>query len=159
MTAYVVVKDAERTIWNVLAALRDIPGVQVWDLGSQDRTTEIAQLFDRVVYRWEGPVPPIVEAIRVRLLDRCQTEYVLFVDQDEVHVNTVDSIVRHIAASKRQPLAFEFWTYAMRRPVGREGTHCRLFRVDAAELANSIHQGNRWEGQAELATGGYVEHH
>ncbi len=155
----VITKDAEITIAAVLQSLAWATQVHIWDLGSTDNTVPISLEFQAVVHRWPGPVPPIVEEVRLQISQECCSEYILFVDQDEIHINTEGSIRSHIESSQPSPMAFDFVAFAFGHSMGYEGTHCRLFRSQFLHLSTNIHQGFTSEFPVIIASDGFIEHH
>src|SRR5687768_15813268 len=130
--AFVITQNAAKTLPLVLAGLTWVDDLTVVDLGSTDETRVIASGAHRTVMSWPRPPPPIVELVRKQLLERGSHEWFLFVDQDEVHVDTRTAIESHISNGSTAPLAFRFRHFALGREVSGVAAATRL--VHASQM-------------------------
>ncbi|MCS3685477.1 glycosyltransferase [Salinibacter ruber] len=118
ITAIVVTYNEDEHLRECLNALSFCEQTIVADLGSEDRSVEIAEDVGATVIHHEHE--PIAARVRSSVVERAQTEWVLFMDPDEVcHPALAEKATRIIRNSGRPigKLFFPWKFYAWGTPL------------------------------------------
>jgi glycosyltransferase involved in cell wall biosynthesis len=82
ITGIVVTYNEDRRLRECLESLSFCDQLIVADLGSEDRSVEIAEAYaDEVIHHERVPV---VEKVRVNVVEQAKNDWVLFIDPDEI---------------------------------------------------------------------------
>ncbi len=103
--AHTLVKNEERYLWYAVMSVIDwLDKILIWDTGSTDKTVEIIKEIkreypDKVDFKEVGEVDPQkFTAVRQKMLDKTNSDWLLLVDGDEVwwedSIKTMVSTIR-----------------------------------------------------------------
>jgi glycosyltransferase involved in cell wall biosynthesis len=147
ITAIVLTKNEELTLARALESLSFCRRTIVVDSGSTDRTVAVAEEKGADVYTHVQPPPFRIDAQRNWALDSCaiRTQWVLFLDADEVVTAALQDSLRKIATTPGEPHAayeltprYLFWGTWLKRTLGYPNWHPRLLRLGAARFAGGV---------------------
>jgi hypothetical protein len=121
------------------------------DLGSTDRTLEIAEVFKcRIVpHAWV----PIVEQVRDEMVNLCTNEWVLLLDPDEIVPPTLAEKLRAVAADDGVDAVSIPWkNYYFGQWIAHSGLnhgnrHRRFFRKGAVKYSTEVHRVESVDGR------------
>ena len=134
VTVVVPVKDEERNIAHCLSRLGRFAHVWVIDSGSEDRPAKIARTHgaELIQFRWDGTYPK--KRNWVLLNQPIPTEWVLFLDADELVDETFCAeLVNAIGCAEKVGYWLQFTNYFLGTPLlhGDPQRKLALFRVGA----------------------------
>jgi glycosyltransferase involved in cell wall biosynthesis len=145
-TAIVVTYNEDRRLGECLESLSFSDELLVVDLGSVDRSIEIAKSHGATVLHHERL--PVVEKVRARVIDQASNDWVLFIDPDEVFCPSLldDAAPLFDASSDIGRIFFPWKFYFRSRPLtgtkwGGEKYKGVLIHRDRCRLAGDVHRG------------------
>lgn len=159
ISALVVTYNEDRYLKECLQSISYCDEIVVVDLGSEDKSIEIAQKYaTKVVHHQRVPV---VEMIHTKFKDRLKYDWILITDPDEV---ATDSLKNHITrnfcefikksrvGSIRVPMQYYFKKHSLKGTVWG-GNQSRVYFVHKHRytFTENVHQGRRLlDGYNEL---------
>jgi glycosyltransferase involved in cell wall biosynthesis len=146
ITAIVVTYNEDRRLNECLGGLSFCDQLIVTDLGSEDRSVDIAREHGAEIIHHERL--PVVEQVRARVIDRAEYEWVLFIDPDEVFHQALIERVTHLLYDENDVgrVFFPWLFYFRGRPL--YGTHwggCKhkgvLIHRERCRLSEEVYRG------------------
>jgi glycosyltransferase involved in cell wall biosynthesis len=142
--------NAETYLDKCLSSVQWCDEIVVVDLGSTDRTLEIAESFNcRTVKRaWV----PVVEMIRNEMISFCTSNWILLLDPDEVVPPMLADKLRQVAVSdKVDAVSIPRKNYIFGRWIAHSGwnkdRHIRFFRKGAVSWSTEVHHSSKSLGR------------
>jgi glycosyltransferase involved in cell wall biosynthesis len=150
VSAAIVTFNAEQHLEECLSALAWTDEIVLMDLGSTDRTLEIAQSFHCHIVKHEWV--PIAEFVLNHVIDYCRYEWILVIDPDEVVPAALAEQLKRIASSNtadvvsiaRKNYFFGRWLEHSGRGHDR---HLRFFRKGTIEYKPYVHTPAEMNGK------------
>ncbi|MCS3937065.1 glycosyltransferase involved in cell wall biosynthesis [Salinibacter ruber] len=145
-TAIVVTYNEDRRLRACLENLSFVDQLLVVDLGSEDRSVEIAEDCGASVLHYDRL--PVVEQVRVRVVEKARRDWVFFVDPDEVfHPALAEHAITIIKNTEDVGRIFFPWKFYFRgRPLrgtrwGGKKHKGILIHKDRCKLSADVHRG------------------
>lgn len=146
ITAVVVTYNADRDLEGCLTSIRWVNEIILVDLGSVDRTLEIARAFNCRILTHDWV--PIVELVREEAIAHSKNDWVLVLDPDEVVSAGLADRLKEIAlANKVDAVSIPWRNYVFGKWIAHSGLaanrHSRFFRKGKVSYAPQVHEGEQ----------------